>query len=42
MVDGNLNVTKDQPTMGLREVTGNDPCDPTHDSFSLGNGTPQV
>ena len=28
--------------MGLREVTGNDPCDPTHDSFSLGNGTPQV
>jgi hypothetical protein len=42
VVDGNLNVTKDQPTMGLREVTGNDPCDPTHDSFSLGNGTPQV
>ena len=42
VVDGNLNVTKDQPTMGLREVIGNDPCDPTHDSFSLGNGTPQV
>ncbi len=41
-VDGNLNVTKDQPTMGLREVTGTDPCDPTHDSFSLGQGTPQV
>src|SRR5579883_584946 len=41
-VDGNLNVTKDQPTMGLREVTGNDPCDLSHDSFSLGQGTPQV
>jgi hypothetical protein len=41
-VDSGLNVTKDQPTMGLREVTGNDPCDLTHDSFSLGNGTPQV
>jgi hypothetical protein len=41
-VDGNLNVTKDQPTMGLREVTGIDPCDPAHDSFSLGQGTPQV
>jgi len=41
-VDGNLNVTKDQPTMGLREVSGNDPCDLSHDSFSLGQGTPQV
>src|SRR5579883_505498 len=40
-VDGSLNVVKDQPTMGLREVTGNDPCDLTHDSFSLGDGTPQ-
>jgi hypothetical protein len=37
-VDGSLNVVKDQPTMGLREVTGNDPCDLGHDSFSLGQG----
>ncbi len=41
-VDGSLNVVKDQPTMGLREVTGNDPCDLNHDFFSLGQGTPQV
>ena len=41
-VDGSLNVVKDQPTMGLREIAGNDPADPAHDSFSLGNGTPQV
>ena len=41
-VDGSLNVTKDQPTMGLREVAGSDPANPSHDSFSLGQGTPQV
>ena len=28
--------------MGLREVAGNDPVNPATDSFSLGNGTPQV
>jgi hypothetical protein len=38
-VDGGLNVISDNPTMGLREVAGNDPQD---DSFSLGQGTPQV
>jgi hypothetical protein len=38
-VDGSLNVTSDNPTMGLREVAGNDP---QSNSFSLGQGTPQV
>jgi hypothetical protein len=38
-VDGSLNVITNDPTMGLREVAGNDP---QADSFSLGQGTPQV
>src|SRR5579884_4303801 len=38
-VDGALNVITNDPTMGLREVSGNDP---QADSFSLGQGTPQV
>src|SRR5579884_715503 len=38
-VDGALNVITNEPTMGLREVSGNDP---QLDSFSLGQGTPQV
>jgi hypothetical protein len=38
-VDGSLNVVSNNPTMGLREVVGNDP---QSDSFSLGQGTPQV
>ncbi|MGD0777103.1 MAG: hypothetical protein ABSC05_30150, partial [Candidatus Solibacter sp.] len=41
-VDGGLNVTRNEPTMGLREVAGNDPVNPTTDSFSLGQGSPQV
>jgi hypothetical protein len=41
-VDGNLNVTKYQPGMGLRYVAGNDPGNPATDYFSLGQGTPQV
>ena len=41
-VDGNLNVTKYQPGMGLRYVTGNDPANPSTDYFSLGQGSPQV
>ena len=41
-VDGNLNVTQIQPGMGLRLVQGNDPANPSTDSFSLGQGTPQV
>jgi hypothetical protein len=41
-VDGNLNVTKYQPGMGLRYVAGNDPANPATDYFSLGQGTPQV
>ena len=41
-VNGNLNVTKDQPGMGLRQIIGNDPADPATDMFSLGQGTPQV
>ena len=41
-VDGNLNVTKNQPGMGLRQIQGNDPANPNTDSFSLGQGTPQV
>jgi hypothetical protein len=38
-VDGSLNVVSNNPTMGLREVVG---TDPQSDSFSLGQGTPQV
>jgi hypothetical protein len=41
-VDGSLNVVSDNPSMGLREVIGNDPASLSHDSFSLGQGTPQV
>ena len=41
-VNGNLNITKNQPGMGLRQVAGNDPVNPTTDYFSLGAGTPQV
>jgi hypothetical protein len=41
-IDGNLNVTKYQPGMGLRLAAGNDPANPTQDYFSLGQGTPQV
>jgi hypothetical protein len=37
-VDGNLNVTQNQPGMGLRQVQGNDPVNPTTDYFSLGSG----
>ncbi len=37
-VNGNLNITKYQPGMGLRYVTGNDPANPTSDYFSLGQG----
>jgi len=40
-LDGNLNVTKYQPGMGLRYVNGTDPAGAS-DSFSLGQGTPQV
>lgn len=41
-VNGNLNVTKYQPGMGLRYVYGNDPANPSTDYFSLGQGSPQV
>jgi hypothetical protein len=41
-LDGNLNVTKYQPGMGLRYIPGNDPVNPATDYFSLGQGTPQV
>jgi hypothetical protein len=41
-LDGNLNVTKYQPGMGLRYVAGNDPANPSSDYFSLGQGSPQV
>jgi hypothetical protein len=41
-VDGNLNITKYQPGMGLRYVTGSDPANPSTDYFSLGQGSPQV
>ena len=41
-VDGNLNVTKYQPGMGLRYITGSDPANPSTDYFSLGQGSPQV
>jgi hypothetical protein len=40
-LDGNLNVTKYQPGMGLRYINGTDPAGAS-DSFSLGQGTPQV
>jgi hypothetical protein len=41
-LDGNLNVTKYQPGMGLRYVTGSDPANASTDYFSLGQGSPQV
>ncbi|MCL4488672.1 MAG: phage tail protein, partial [Chloroflexi bacterium] len=41
-LDGNLNVSKYHPGYGLRYVPGNDPANPASDSFSLGQGTPQV
>src|ERR1039457_189711 len=41
-LDGNLNVTKYQPGMGLRYIPGSDPANPATDYFSLGQGTPQV
>ncbi len=41
-VNGNMQVTKNQPGMGLRQVQGNDPANPSTDYFSLGQGTPQV
>ena len=41
-VNGNLNITKYQPGMGLRYVTGSDPANPSSDYFSLGQGSPQV
>jgi hypothetical protein len=41
-VNGNLVITKNQPGMGLRQVLGNDPANPTSDYFSLGQGTPQT
>jgi hypothetical protein len=41
-IDGNLNVTKYQPGMGLRYIAGNDPANPSSDYFSLGQGSPQV
>ena len=41
-VNGNLNITKYQPGMGLRQVMGTDPANANSDSFSLGQGTPQV
>jgi hypothetical protein len=41
-VNSNLNIRKNQPGMGLRQVLGNDPANPQTDSFSLGQGTPQV
>jgi hypothetical protein len=41
-VDGNLNITKYQPGMGLRYITGSDPANASTDYFSLGQGSPQV
>jgi len=41
-INGNLNITKYQPGMGLRLVIGTDPANPSTDYFSLGQGTPQV
>jgi hypothetical protein len=41
-VDGNLNVSRNQPGMGLRQGLGKDSADPDFDRFSLGQGTPQV
>jgi hypothetical protein len=41
-VDGNLNITKFQPGMGLRFIGGGDPVNASTDYFSLGQGTPQV
>ncbi len=41
-VDSSLNVTQNNPSMGLRVVMGGDPASSYGDSFSLGQGTPQV
>jgi len=41
-VDGNVNITKYQPGYGLRYITGTDPANASTDSFSLGQGSPQV
>jgi len=41
-VDGNLNITKYQPGYGLRYIYGTDPANASIDSFSLGQGSPQV
>jgi hypothetical protein len=41
-VDGNLNITKYQPNMGLRLAPGSDPASPSLGYFSLGQGSPQV
>ena len=41
-INGNLNITKYQPGMGLRLVIGTDPANSSTDYFSLGQGTPQV
>ena len=38
----NLNITKDEPGMGLRQPIGNDPAITNYDYFSLGQSTPQV
>jgi hypothetical protein len=40
-VDSNLNIKGYHPELGLREVAGTDPADPTTDQFALGQGTPQ-
>lgn len=40
-VDSQLRVTGYHPTLGLREVLGTTPVDPSTDAFSLGQGTPQ-
>lgn len=37
-VNGNLNITKNQPGYGLRQIQGNDPVNPASDYFSLGAG----
>lgn len=41
-VDSNLNISSSSNALGLRQVHGTDPVNPTTDSFSLGQGTPQV
>jgi hypothetical protein len=39
-VDGALNVVSDNPTMGLREMSGTDPVTPSHDFFALSQDQP--